>query len=174
MNSDRGSNRRPIAPVVLPIDPDLGDDEPRSPRPVHLRPAALAVVLAGGTFGTAAREALSLALPPVTGIPYTILAVNVGGAFLLGVLLPSLARRGPDRGGRRMLRLLLGTGFLGGFTTYSALAADAAQLIGGGAALAGIGYATGTLVVGGVATWCGIALAAVLHRDPPEATEEFA
>jgi len=48
--------------------------------------------------------------------------INVVGAFLLGVLLERLrrARGEPER--RRLVRLFSGTGFLGCFTTYSALA----------------------------------------------------
>ena len=151
---------------ALPIDPDVDADESVSgaPRPVHLRPSTLAVVFAGGAVGTAAREALSLAFPPVDGVPYAILVINVVGAFLLGVLLEALVRRGPDHGRRRTLRLLLGTGVLGGFTTYSALAADTAALLGSGAAPAGILYALGTVLIGAVATWAGIAVAAAAHR----------
>lgn len=150
----------------LPLDPDVEADQARTgeARPIHLRPSSLALVFAGGTVGTAAREALSLAIPALNGIPLTILAINVTGAFLLGVLLDALARRGPDLGRRRVLRLLLGTGFMGGFTTYSALAADSAALIGDGRAGAGILYALVTLVVGGAATWAGIAVAASVHR----------
>lgn len=132
--------------------------------PVHVRPEHVAVVFVGGAIGTAAREALSLALPPVHGIPYTVFGINVLGAFLLGVLLDALARRGRDHGRRRVLRLLLGTGVMGGFTTYSALATDSAALIAGGRAGPGIAYAMGTLLVGAGATWAGIALAAASHR----------
>jgi CrcB protein len=96
-------------------------------------------------------------MPPVKGIPYTIFGINVLGAFLLGVLLQGLSRREPDLGRRRTLRLLLGTGFLGGFTTYSALATDSAALIGNGASGAGVAYALATVLAGAVATWCGIA-----------------
>ena len=63
--------------------------------PVHLRPGFLLLVAAGGAVGTAAREAVSLAVVP----PFGVLAVNVVGAFVLGVLLESLLRRGPDAGG---------------------------------------------------------------------------
>lgn len=133
-------------------------------RPAHVRPIHLLLVFIGGTLGTGAREALSLAFPPVHDIPYAIFGINVAGALLLGVLLDALARRGPDHGTTRTLRLLLGTGFMGGFTTYSALAADSAGLIGNGAPAAGIGYALATLLVGAVATWGGVALAAATHR----------
>ncbi|MCR6711486.1 MAG: CrcB family protein [Demequina sp.] len=149
----------------LPHDPDIEveDSDAGPTRPLHFRPAYLALVFAGGAVGTSAREALSLAFPAVNGIPVTIFAINVAGAFLLGVLLESLVRRGPDHGRRRTLRLLLGTGFMGGFTTYSALATDAAHLIGDGRAGAGVAYGLATVLIGAVATWAGIGLGVLTH-----------
>lgn len=154
----------PIAP--LPIDPDTDVEQTAAgtPRPVHLRVSSLALVFAGGTLGAAAREGLTLAFPASDGIPWTIFAVNVSGAFLLGILLDALARRGPDHGRRRTLRLLLGTGFMGGYTTYSAFATDAAALLASGSAAAGIGYGLGTVLLGGVTTLAGIVVAALAHR----------
>jgi CrcB protein len=128
---------------------------------VHLRPVHIALVAVGGTAGTAARQALSLAVPPVGGVPVAILGINLVGAFLLGLLLEALARRGPDAGRRRHLRLLLGTGFCGGFTTYSSLAATSAMLLATGATGAAVLYGLATVVVGGVATWAGIACGAL-------------
>jgi CrcB protein len=141
-------------------------------RPLHHRPSALLLVLLGGTLGTAAREALSLAIPPVAGVPVAIGGINLLGAFLLGVLLEGLARRGPDEGLRRIFRLLLGTGFMGGFTTYSALAADASSLIGQGNAGPGLLYAAVTLVLGALASVAGVALATALHRRQNTARPE--
>jgi len=146
----------------LPRDPDT-EVEDGAARPVHLRPAYVVIVAAGGAAGASAREALALAFPAVNGIPYTILAINVVGALLLGLLVESLARRGPDHGRRRTLRLLLGTGVLGGFTTYSALATDAARLIADGRAAAGITYGLATVMIGAVVTWAGIALGVLTH-----------
>lgn len=137
------------------IDPDL----PSAP-PAYRSPSSIALVLAGGTAGTGSREALSLAFPPLDGVPVTILCVNVVGAFCLGLLLEALGRRGPDHGRRRRLRLLVGTGFLGGFTTYSALAADTAVLLDQQPSGVGLAYALGTLVIGAAATWAGVAAAA--------------
>ncbi|WCE40743.1 CrcB family protein [Brevibacterium sp. BDJS002] len=134
-----------------------------SNRPAHLRQPYLGLALIGGTFGTAAREAITLAFPSADGIPWAIFAVNILGAFLLGLLLDALARMGPDEGRRRRLRIVLGTGFMGGFTTYSALATDTASLLGEGDVGAGIAYGLGTVLVGGLATWAGIATAAVAH-----------
>lgn len=151
---------------ALPIDPDVDADQTPAgaPRPVHLRASSLAIVFAGGAVGTLAREALSVAFPPVDGVSYTTLAINVAGAFLLGVLLETLARRGPDHGHRRTLRLLLGTGVMGGFTTYSALATDTARLLRDGAVAPALLYALGTVVVGAAATWAGIAAGGGIHR----------
>lgn len=140
-------------------------------RPPHLQPALLLLVLAGGTAGTAAREALSLLLPRTGAIPLTTLGINLLGAFLLGILLEGLARRGPeDPGRRRRLRLLLGTGFLGGFTTYSALSTATAQLLGAGDVGPAMAYALGTVLLGGVMTGCGIAAASFVRPAAAEAS----
>lgn len=140
-------------------------------RPVHLTWRYVGLVAIGGTVGTALRALLTIAIPPQGQFPVAIFGINVLGAFLLGALLESLARRGPDMGGRRALRLLLGTGVLGGFTTYSALATDAMLLVGDSVGTALL-YALGTIVLGAVATWAGIALSAALHRrgaaEPPD------
>lgn len=105
----------------------------------------------GGAVGTLAREWLTLAVPfSRDEVGWMILAINLSGAFLLGVLLSFLSLRGPDTGRRRTMRLFAGTGVLGGFTTYSALATDGAYLI-AQRPLAGIGYALGT-VAGGLLT----------------------
>lgn len=150
----------------LPLDPDVEVvDTPRGPPALgQLRPASLALVFLGGTAGTAGREALGLALPNAGGVPWAVLAANLVGAFALGVLLEALVRGGADHGIRRSLRLLLGTGFLGGFTTYSALATDTAALFGAGSGWLAASYALGTLVVGALATAAGILVAAAAHR----------
>lgn len=164
----------------LPIDSDLGDHDSPSPappasapsagavRPAHLQWPLIALVALGGAVGTAAREALTLAFPVKTsaadgvlapGLPLTVGVINVGGAFVLGILLAAFAARGPDVGRRRALRLTFGTGVLGGFTTYSALAADTAGLLTSGSAvqqLTGAAYAVGSIVIGGAASGLGM------------------
>jgi fluoride exporter len=155
----------------LPVDPDPIDDsesdpdEPTIPqhRPAHLRPELVAVVAVGGMAGTALREGVSLLTPSVAHLPLAIVTVNVVGAFLLGVLLEVLHRLGPDRGGRRVIRLLLGTGVLGGFTTYSTFALDIVRLLDAGDLAPAVVFALGTAVLGVLATWSGITAAARLH-----------
>lgn len=154
--------------VRVPLDPS-SDQSGTSPsgRGLHFRGSAIALVFLGGSLGTAARDGVSLAVAPVARIPVAILLVNLVGAFVLGLLLESLARRGPVHGRRRALRLFAGTGFCGGFTTYSALAFDSALLLDDGHPLQGLGYPLLTVIIGALATCLGILVAARAHR--PEA-----
>lgn len=121
---------------------------------MKVKPIDLIVVWVGGTVGTAVRVATT---PPyaATDFPVATFVINIIGAGLLGLLVPVLARR-PQGVGERRLSLLVGTGFLGGFTTYSALAVDTVQLLRAGATTPAIAYALGTLVLGATATWLGI------------------
>lgn len=128
-------------------------------RPLHLRWSALALVAGGGAVGTLARYALSAGIPPLAGWPAAVFTINVGGAFLLGLLLAVLSR-GPDDGMRRRMRLLLGTGVLGGFTTYSTFAVGADGLFVAAHPWQGVLYAVATVVVGTAASLAGIALGA--------------
>ena len=165
-SADRPTEVPGDAFAELPLDPDVevAEAPPGPPVPVHLRPAYLGVVFVGGAFGTAAREGLGLVIPAAGGVPWAVLTANLAGAFLLGVLLEALVRRGADHGIRRTLRLLLGTGFMGGFTTYSALAADTAALFGAGDGWVGAAYALGTVLVGALASAAGILVAGAAHR----------
>ena len=81
----------------------------------------LILVILGGTLGTAARLALALFIPDAGGFPVATFVVNIIGALFIGVL----AARLP---GSSELRVLLGTGLLGGFTTYSAFAVGTVTL----------------------------------------------
>jgi len=132
--------------------------DPDSPSPrIRLRFADVALVAAGGVAGTAAREAVTLTLPSVSGLSAGVFLVNLIGAFLLGTLLEALTRRGPDSGPRRRWRLLLGTGLLGGFTTYSAFAVDTALAL-SDSVIAGVVYSFSTILFGGIATWLGLVI----------------
>lgn len=137
---------------------------PQQDGPPHTRWSLIALVAFGGAIGTAVRALLAQAFPAVDGISWSILAINVVGAFCLGLLLDTLARRGPDVGRRRSLRLFVGTGVLGGFTTYSTLADDTARLLDGGRWAAGGGYALLSVVLGLVAVVAGLAVAGALTK----------
>ena len=125
------------------------------PKPTHLTWTSVGLVAAGGTVGTALRYLVSLTVPMEAGVPLGTFGVNIVGAFFLGMLLEFLARPEMDSNRGRRLRLLIGTGGLGGFTTYSALALDTATLLNAHPGRA-IGYAVATVALGGVATMTGI------------------
>lgn len=107
------------------------------------RPTSLLLVAVGGFVGAALRHAVGVALPG--GFPWGTLAVNVAGSFALGVVLYE-ARLAGRLGSET--RLLLGTGFLSSFTTYSTFAAQTAALSPSlAAANVGANYALGFAAV---------------------------
>lgn len=121
-------------------------------------------------IGTGVRAALAGAFPAVDGISWAILGINVVGAFCLGLLLEALAHRGPDEGRRRTLRLFVGTGVLGGFTTYSTLADDTARLLDVGRWGAGTGYALLSVVLGLAVVVAGLWVAGRFRPRPTGAS----
>ena len=142
--------------------------------PLHRRPGALALVFLGGSAGTGARVSLTGASPLVAGVPAVTVGINVIGAFLLGLLLQALICRGPDTGTPRRLRLLLGTGFLGGFTTYSALSLETVTLLAEGRTGAAALYGLGSVILGLLAAAAGVASATrgrQTDEGPPPAPE---
>ncbi len=89
------------------------------------------LVFLGGGLGSLLRWGCGLACARVLGtaFPYGTLVVNVLGALVMGILARVLLVQGsalPDAGAAA--RLLLMTGFLGGFTTFSAFSLEVFQL----------------------------------------------
>lgn len=136
------------------------DPSPVPPPAVRVSLASLGLVWVGGSVGSGTRYLIGRAVPQLGAVPVATIAVNVIGAFALGVLLETLSsRRLRARPRADVLRLLLGTGFLGGFTTYSALAVDTVSLARSQLAVAALAYASTTVVVGALASLAGIAVA---------------
>ncbi len=86
------------------------------------------LIFLGGGLGSVSRFACSSLAGRVMGLqfPYGTLAVNLIGAFLIGIIVELMALKlsAPDH-----MRLLLVTGFLGGFTTFSAFSLETALML---------------------------------------------
>ena len=123
----------------MSVDPDLPAPGPH-PSPL----LAAAVVGGGGAVGALARAGLAELWPHRPDEwPWATLVTNATGSALLGALLVVLAARYPrDRYGRP----LLGTGVLGGYTTFSTFSVDAAQLIRFDRPGVALGYVVATVV----------------------------
>lgn len=124
---------------------------------------SFALVAVGGAVGTLARHGIAEALDPDRLFPLATFLVNVTGSFALGALLAVLLVRDHSAPANR-LRLLLGTGFLGGYTTYSALAVETDTLLRGDHVALGLTYAAGSVVAGLVAAYAGVAAARAVAR----------
>jgi CrcB protein len=128
-----------------PVDPDLD-------------PAQLVVILVvslGGGAGALARLAAHRVVPEI----WATLAVNLVGCALIGVLVvftTEVWRAHP------LIRPFLGTGVLGGFTTFSTYTLDAHDLWVAGDRGAAAGYLVGTLLGCVAATAAAVALARAL------------
>ena len=99
----------------------------------------LLLVCIGGAVGAGMRHLMMIAAGRLLGIafPWGTLAVNVLGSFAMGLLVEALARRFAVS---TEISMLLATGFIGGFTTFSSFSLDAAVLWERGALAAAMGY----------------------------------
>lgn len=89
------------------------------------------LVSVGGVLGALGRYGVAEVLPTANW-PWATLVVNLVGSLAIGLLVPLL----PES----RWRPFLVTGFLGGFTTFSALALDATVLLDGGQAVLALAY----------------------------------
>ncbi len=122
---------------------------------------ALLVAL-GGALGSVGRFAVGtwMARMAGTGFPWGTLAVNLVGSFLAGVLLVWLEGRGESA---QWWRAFVMIGVLGGFTTWSAFAAET-LLLGRGPAPGWAGVYVLASLVGGLAlVWAGWRLGMVFR-----------
>lgn len=107
----------------------------------------LVAVFVGGLVGTALRFGIESALPGI----WVTLGVNVVGSFALGFL---VARVWPEASA--WLRAGLGTGVLGSFTTFSAVAVAAVTLASNDEWMPALAYLAASLLGGLTAAWLGL------------------
>jgi CrcB protein len=117
----------------------------------------LGVVLAGG-FGAAARFVVDAVVRSRASDAYPVgtAVINVTGSFVLGLVTGLvLAHAAPEA-----VRSVVGTGFLGGYTTFSTASFETVRLVETGRVRAAVGYGLGTLVatvgVAALGLWLGL------------------
>jgi CrcB protein len=124
---------------------------------------ACLLVGSGGLAGSLARYGLSLAAQRLAiDWPAGTLASNVLGCFLIGLITEAAARGeglGPET------RLLLATGFCGGFTTLSTLVYESAQMLRSGDLFHAALYLMGTLAVSSGAFLVGLLLIRLIQKS---------
>ena len=115
-------------------------------------PTVLQVAL-GGAIGAAARYGVGLALFRPGAFPLGVLAVNIIGSFLMGLLTVYLSQKMLAH-----LNPFLMTGILGGFTTFSAFSLEAYTLFESGEVTQAVIYVTLSVILSLAALVLGVYL----------------
>jgi CrcB protein len=79
--------------------------------------------------------------------------VNIAGCALIGVLMAAVTELPATH---RLVRPFLGTGVLGGFTTFSTYAVDVQKLLDGGRVATALAHLAVTPVAALLAVWCAV------------------
>ena len=109
-----------------------------------------------GAAGSLARYGVGLAFKATTNFPAAgTLCVNLVGAFALGWV---YSMTEGVIGGSTMWKLIIGVGFLGGFTTFSSMMFDADKMMSEAAYWQMAGYLSASLFLGLVAVRLGVVL----------------
>jgi len=119
------------------------------------------LVALGGAVGSVLRYLVGLWSVRLvgSGFPWGTLTVNLVGSFAIGLLSEAIVRR---MGASPEMRLLLITGVLGGFTTFSAFSLDAAALFERGELLSSAVYVAVSVGFSLAAVFAGLALGRAL------------
>jgi CrcB protein len=115
----------------------------------------------GGIFGAVTRYGLSKWVGQrwKGDFPLATFCINITGSFILGMLYVVFAKAGP---GPDFMKNITTTGFLGAFTTYSTFTYEIVKLIEDGEKGTAVKYFFGSVIVGLIAAYFGMALAKYL------------
>jgi len=153
----------------IPLDPDIDfasnggvDPRGRRKRSRQVQTIVVVAVALGGVLGAVSRYAISLALPTETGhFPWGTFLINISGSAVLGFILILVIEQFP-RG--RLARPVIGTGFLGAYTTFSTFMVETVELIRDGRPEVAIAYLVASVFAGLLAVWIGMTSARVVLR----------
>lgn len=125
-----------------------------------MSPPVLVGLVVAGAGGALARYLVTRAVQARTRstLPWGTFAVNVMGAFLLGVLTGA----GLHHGLAEAPRIVLGVGFCGAFTTFSTLAVETVRLVETGSTGAALRNLVGSTAAALIAAAAGLAISAAV------------
>jgi CrcB protein len=106
--------------------------------------------------------------------PLNTLLINVTGSFLLAFILTFLPSSPKFRSFEMPLKLAIGTGFLGAFTTFSSACRQMFDMLAKGAFASAAGYAALSVILGFMATYLGTQLARAIVSRKRSAVGIFA
>jgi len=116
------------------------------------------MVMLGGATGSLVRYLVGTAIMNRAGgrFPLGTVFINITGSFLIGFIMTLLTERlNPHPN----WRLLLVVGFLGGYTTFSSFEWETLGLVQDGSRWLGLINVVGSVVLGYIAVWLGVAIA---------------
>lgn len=120
---------------------------------------AYLLVFVGAGLGGSLRHFLNINLGRAFGtdFPWSTCFINVSGSLVMGLLTGWLAFRAGG-GLTQHTRLFFATGVLGGYTTFSTFSLETILLFESGRTAAALAYVVGSVVLGALALWAGLAL----------------
>jgi fluoride exporter len=131
-------------------------------------PSVLVAISVGGMLGASVRYVSSeLIARDSHAFPVATLVENVTGSLLLGFVLVTIVRRYPPS---RYLRPFFATGFLGSYTTFSALIIEGELLVRDRRVMLAASYWVASLALGLAAALIGILVARAVTPEPRAAT----
>lgn len=133
-----------ILAVLEPVDSDVDLQDPSQRRELRRKHGLILIVIAaGGVVGALLRYQLGRWWPtPVPQFPWTTLGINVSGCLVIGCFMVMITERWSLHA---LVRPFVGTGMLGGYTTFSTYAVDIVLLTRAGHPAAAGLYLIGTL-----------------------------
>lgn len=111
----------------------------------------------GGAVGSIVRYLISVLTMKhyETSFPVATFIVNIAGCFIAGLIFGLFTHETSEA---QNLKLLLLTGFCGGFTTFSAFALENVKLINSGSMATAISYILMSVAAGLLAVWLGLVI----------------
>jgi fluoride exporter len=122
-------------------------------------PLAWVALVVAGALGASVRYLVDIAITERTRspLPWGTLVINVTGSFVLGVVTGLALYHGFPKN----VRVVIGVGFCGAYTTFSTFTFETVRLLEEGDAVEAIKNVTGTFLAAGLAAAAGLALAAI-------------